>query len=230
MKFSRVLSKGMHGSDIKWVQEQLVRMNLYDITPNGFFNQETTDAIKKLQTKLGQNTNGVINVILWNNIQKNSVNIKKKTIDIASVSVSNGVQIYDRIQNLNNDNVLSNKKIINVGFSNGSGNAELSCDVIKNVSYFIGYDGIIFRALDDIKNDSEFINIRLCNWGEVILNKDNKFINCVGIEISDIEEYKGRYYQKVSTIQKNSLKGLLIYLQDRYDIDVEYSADYIKVS
>ena len=24
MKFSRVLSKGMHGSDIKWVQEQLV--------------------------------------------------------------------------------------------------------------------------------------------------------------------------------------------------------------
>lgn len=229
MKFTRVLKKGMHGSDIKWVQEQLCRMGLYDITPNGFFNQETTDSIKNLQTKLGQNTTGDINMILWNNIQRNSVTTKNETIDMASISVSNGAQIYDRIQNGGNDKLLTEKIIINVSFSNGSGDAELSCVGVKGVSYFIGSDGVIFRALDDMKNVSDTINVRLCNWGEV-LNNDNKFINCVGIEITDVEEYKGKYYQKVNNTQKESLSGLLIYLQDRYDIGVEYSTDYIKVS
>jgi N-acetyl-anhydromuramyl-L-alanine amidase AmpD len=103
------------------------------------------------------------------------------------------------------------------------------------------FDGKVFRAFDDKywafhlgvsgtngKYDKNSIGIEVCNYGycKVV---DGKFINYVNREIPANEvvdlgkEFRGyRYWEKYTDEQIESLRKLLVYLMDKYDIEIEH--------
>lgn len=103
------------------------------------------------------------------------------------------------------------------------------------------FDGKVFRAFDDKywafhlgvsgtngKYDKSSIGIEVCNYGycKVV---DGKFINYVNREVPANEvvdlgrEFRGyRYWEKYTDEQIESLRKLLVYLIDKYDIEIEH--------
>lgn len=102
------------------------------------------------------------------------------------------------------------------------------------------FDGKVFRTFDDKywayhlgvsgtngKYDKNSIGIEVCNYGycKVV---DDKFINYVNREVPANEvvdlgkEFRGyRYWERYTDEQIESLRKLLVYLIDKYDIDFE---------
>ena len=103
------------------------------------------------------------------------------------------------------------------------------------------WDGKILKAYDDIywsyhlginKNSEELnsksIGIEICNYGPLTLGKDSRFYNYVNkpINESDVVElettFRGyKYWEKYTDSQIESLRKLIIYLKDRWAIEIE---------
>jgi len=103
------------------------------------------------------------------------------------------------------------------------------------------WDGKIIKAYDDIywsyhlginKNSEELnsksIGIEICNYGPLTLGKDSRFYNYVNkpIDESDVVEletpFRGyKYWEKYTDSQIESLRKLIIYLKDRWAIEIE---------
>lgn len=75
------------------------------------------------------------------------------------------------------------------------------------------------------------VGIEMTNWGYLI-EKDDKYINYDGGTVPANQvttystPYKGyKFYQSYSTAQLDSLKQLIVYLADKYKINVKYKGD-----
>lgn len=111
------------------------------------------------------------------------------------------------------------------------------------------WDGKILRTFDDIywayhlgistKNDelnSKSVSIEICNYGPLTIGKDNIFYNYVNEPISekDVVElnkpFRGyKYWEKYTDVQLHSLRNLILYLQNRWGIEIEkgiYNEDW----
>lgn len=85
--------------------------------------------------------------------------------------------------------------------------------------------------------DKFSIGIELTSWGYLTKQADGKFKNYVGgfvpvEEVTDLgSEFRGyQFYHSYTDAQLNSLKDLLIYLCDRYNIPKTYNEGIWKVS
>jgi N-acetyl-anhydromuramyl-L-alanine amidase AmpD len=111
------------------------------------------------------------------------------------------------------------------------------------------WDGKILRTFDDIywayhlgiltRNEelnSKSVSIEICNYGPLTIGKDNVFYNYVNEPISekDVVElnspFRGyKYWEKYTDVQLHSLRNLIIYLQNRWGIEIEkgiYNEDW----
>lgn len=91
--------------------------------------------------------------------------------------------------------------------------------------------GIKYQVLDKIS-----IGVELCSWGQLTKQPDGNFKNYVGgiIPIEDVidlgTEYRGyRYYHAYSDAQLNSLRDLIIYICDKYNISKKYNEGMFEV-
>jgi len=222
MKFKRLLKRGDQGSDVKWLQKQLKEKNFFEKETNGIFDEYTVKSVKIFQHKLNLKTDGIVNIILWSNLNI----IKEKSTNIPSISVSNGLEIYDISKK--NKSVKKNKIIIEP--SNGSYNALYQSYSYDDVTYIIGGYDIMEDDMDgkvyQILNTKKYIKVKLCNWDKLIKVKDNYFNN-IGMIINEVEEYEGDYYHKYSNKQLESLVKLLDYLEDKYGCDIKINSNYL---
>jgi N-acetyl-anhydromuramyl-L-alanine amidase AmpD len=113
------------------------------------------------------------------------------------------------------------------------------------------WDGKILRAFDDrywayhlgISKNSKKLNsmsvgIELCNYGPLTQGKDGRFYNYVNKPINDEDvveldkSFRGyKYYEKYTDVQLESTRKLIIYLQRRWDIEIEkgiYNEDWFE--
>lgn len=117
----------------------------------------------------------------------------------------------------------------------------IQCFDDKYWAHHLGIKKKYFRKYGLIPKNIELnkhsIGIELCNWGYV--KKDGERFKTIynsyvddDLEIVKYEDkYKDReYYQKYSDEQLASLKELLLYLSDKYNIDKSYNIDMWDVS
>jgi len=78
--------------------------------------------------------------------------------------------------------------------------------------------------------NKQSIGIEVCNWGG-LTKKNNKFYNFAGLEIDakQVVDYGKKwhgyqYFQKYSDVQIESLRQLIVYLCDTYNISKEYDS------
>ena len=103
------------------------------------------------------------------------------------------------------------------------------------------WDGKILRAIDDkywayhlgISKKSEELNsksisIEICNYGPLTKGKDGRFYNYVNKPINDEDvcelekEFRGyKYWEKYTPVQIESLRKFILYLSNRWGIEIE---------
>lgn len=111
------------------------------------------------------------------------------------------------------------------------------------------WDGKILRAFDDrywayhlgitTKNDelnSKSIGIEICSYGPLTIGKDGKFYNYVNKPIMESEvveletPFRGyKYWERYTDTQIESTRKLILYLQNRWGIEIEkgiYNEDW----
>lgn len=111
------------------------------------------------------------------------------------------------------------------------------------------WDGKILRAFDDrywayhlgitTKNDelnSKSIGVEICNYGPLTIGKDGKFYNYVNKPIMESEvveletPFRGyKYWERYTDSQIESTRRLILYLQNRWGIEIEkgiYNEDW----
>lgn len=113
------------------------------------------------------------------------------------------------------------------------------------VAFVINREGVIFKAFSsahwahhlgtkEINNtilNKQSIGIELCSWG-MLTEKNGRYVNCNNEVINQEEVIKynyifrgSRYFQSYTDKQILSLKQLLIYLCDSYNIPKTYNSD-----
>lgn len=104
------------------------------------------------------------------------------------------------------------------------------------------YDGLVYRAFDEemwshhlfikAKNNTflnqKSIGIEICNYGPLTKTKSGDFYTHTSIkvaksQVTELENpFRGiRYYHSYTKSQINSLKNLIIYLSEKYEIDLK---------
>lgn len=100
----------------------------------------------------------------------------------------------------------------------------------KYWAYHLGVKGDVFRAngVPAISLDKLSIGIEICSWGP-LEKRGDKFYNYVDREVpadqvTELEKpYKGhKYYHRYTDAQIESVKNLLLYWRDTYDINLTY--------
>lgn len=115
----------------------------------------------------------------------------------------------------------------------------LQCYSSKFWAYHLGIPAETFKkySIPYKSLDKVSIGIELCNWGYLTKQKDGTFKNYVGgivptDQVVDLgSEFRGyQYYHRYSDAQLESLKNLLVYLCDKYNIPKTYNEEMWKVS
>jgi len=103
------------------------------------------------------------------------------------------------------------------------------------------WDGKILKAFDDIywahhlgvstkseELNSKSISIEICNYGPLTLRKDGRYYNYVNKPITDDDvceldmEFRGhKYWEKYTDAQLESTRRLILYLKERWNIEIE---------
>jgi len=104
------------------------------------------------------------------------------------------------------------------------------------------WDGVILRAFDDkywayhlgisgsknVELNSKSIGIEICNYGQLTLGKDGRFYNYVNkpvmeSEVVELEKpFRGyKYFERYTDKQIESLRKLILYLKNKWDIKIE---------
>lgn len=105
--------------------------------------------------------------------------------------------------------------------------------------YHLGLKKSVFTSLGVpyLPLDKASIGIEICNWGALTLKADGKYYHYLGKTVPPEEvvklnsAYRGsHYYHKYTAAQIASLKDLLIYLCDKFQIPKTYNADMFEIS
>lgn len=115
------------------------------------------------------------------------------------------------------------------------------------------WDGKVLKAFDDIywayhlgvskkgeELNSKSISIELCNYGPLTKRSDGSFYNYVNRQVNDEDvceletEFRGyKYWEKYTDTQIESLRKLILYLKERWNIEIEsgiYNEDWFNYS
>jgi len=104
----------------------------------------------------------------------------------------------------------------------------------KNWGYHLGLKQDVFRAkgVPYKSIDPIAIGIEICNWGPLTLKSDNKYYNYVDRPVPNDQvcelsvPYKGhKYYHAYTDAQIESVRQLLLYWGELYNIDLTYNED-----
>ena len=113
------------------------------------------------------------------------------------------------------------------------------------------WDGKVLKAFDDrywayhlgiTENSKELnsksVSIEICNYGQLTPGRDGKFYNYVNKPINneDVVElskpFKGyKYWEKYTDVQLESTRKLILYLKNRWNIEIEsgiYNEDWFE--
>lgn len=127
----------------------------------------------------------------------------------------------------------STNERVATAFVIGNNGTIVQCFSSKEWAYHLGLKnsafsnvGVPYKALD-----KHSVGIEVCNWGP-LTEKSGKYYNYVGkpmdaIEITKLDKpFKGHYYwHKYTDKQIESLRQLVVYLCDTYNISKEYNDD-----
>jgi N-acetyl-anhydromuramyl-L-alanine amidase AmpD len=114
----------------------------------------------------------------------------------------------------------------------------VQCFSSKNWAYHLGVKAEVFasRGVKWQNLDKLSIGIEICNWGP-LEEKNGKFYNYVDREVPADEvctldkPYKGfKHYHSYSDAQIESTRQLVIYLHEKYGIDLTYNEDIWNVT
>lgn len=121
--------------------------------------------------------------------------------------------------------------ILKMGTSFVIGRKSSSDDILWDGKILKAFDDIYWAKHIDLENDnlnSISIGIELCNYGYLILGKDGVFYNSVNKPVNQLDvveleqEFRGyKYYERYTDSQIESLRKLIIYLKDRWMINIE---------
>ena len=97
MKLERVLTQGMSGHDVRFMQNKLRESGLYKGPSDGNFNQDTLVSIINFQNKIKLKANGIVSLQTWSRLinYNNNVQITKGIPYTISFSDETGFKIYD---------------------------------------------------------------------------------------------------------------------------------------
>jgi len=147
-----------------------------------------------------------------------------------------GASARNVVSNWNNDDrgrIATCVTISNTGASNSPDGEIVQAFSSKYWAYHLGVKNSHFQNMEMPYKplDKHSIGIELCAWGPLTL-KDGKFYNYVKREVPAdqvcqlLKPFKGyTYYHKYSDAQIESLKNLLLYWNDVYDIPLDYNED-----
>jgi len=125
--------------------------------------------------------------------------------------------------------------ISGAGAKNSYDGEIVQCFSSKHWAYHLGIKGEVFKArkLKHKILDKTSIGIEVCNWGQ-LEKRGDKFYNYVDREVPanqvcELETpYKGyKYFHAYTDAQIESLRQLLVYLGETYNIDLSY--DYAQM-
>lgn len=114
----------------------------------------------------------------------------------------------------------------------------VQCFSSAHWAYHLGLKEQIFKSnkVPYLQLDKISIGIEICNWGQLTF-KNGKYYAYTGKEIPSNEvtvlstEYKGyKYFHAYTDAQIESLRKLIIYLQETYKIKFKYSDDIFKIN
>ena len=123
--------------------------------------------------------------------------------------------------------------VSNKGASNSPDGEIVQAFSSKHWAYHLGLKQEHFDRFDlpYVNIDKFSIGIELCAWGPLTL-KDGKFYNYVNRQVPEdevcqlLKQFKGyTYYHKYSDAQIESVKNLLLYWSETYNIPLEYNED-----
>ncbi len=148
--------------------------------------------------------------------------------------VKNQIVIHHTAGGSSADNVIHgwnfNKERIGTAFViNGAGLIYKAFEP-ENWAYHLG-----LKTIANLKLNKASIGIEVCNWGQLIL-KNGKYFNYLNKEIPENEvvklpKFRGfEFYHKYNQAQLDSLKILLLFLCEKYNIDKSYNEDMFDVS
>lgn len=127
----------------------------------------------------------------------------------------------------------------NVKSANEKDGDIIQCFGSKYWGYHLGVKGQAFTdmKLPYIKLDSQSVAIEICNWGQLTKLPNGTFINYVNGVVPETEvttlaqPFKGfTYYHKYTDAQIASLKDLLTYLCDKYQISKVHNPDIFGIT
>ncbi len=147
------------------------------------------------------------------------------------------------------------KKQIVIHHTAGSGNAKNVIhgwnfnSVEVGTAYVIDSIGDLYKAFEpqywayhlglksanNVPLNKQSIGIEVCNWGQLI-EKDGKYYNYVNKEVPlnevvQLPKFRGyEYYHAYNSKQIESLKELLLFLGEKFGIDLTYNADMWDIS
>lgn len=146
---------------------------------------------------------------------------------------ASGVNVFNDWNNDSRGRIATCVSISGPGAKNSSDGEIVQGFSSKYWAYHLGIKGDVFKAykvphqiLDKIS-----IGIEICNWGQLDY-ENGKFINYVDREIPAdqvttlAEPFKGyKHFHKYSDAQIESVRQLLLYWRDVYNIDLTYDYD-----
>ena len=121
------------------------------------------------------------------------------------------------------------------GKSIKDGNRDWDGKIVRafNEEYWAFHLGIK-RKKYNVKLDPKSIAIEICNYGYLYKGKDGNFYNFVNelVPKEDVYELKEpfrgyRYWHKYTDAQLESLRKLILYLSDKFEINVKYGINEI---
>jgi N-acetyl-anhydromuramyl-L-alanine amidase AmpD len=116
-------------------------------------------------------------------------------------------------------------------------------------AYVIDGDGTVYKAFEpedwayhlglktdsNLKLNKESIGIEVCNWGQLI-EKDGQYYNYVNKEVPanqvvQMQKFRGyEYYHEYNAAQVESLRQLVLFLADKFNIPTDYRSDMWDIS
>ena len=248
MKIKRTLELGHNGDDVKFLQEKLKEAGLYKDKVNGYFTQNTLMSVSSFQKKMGLKVTGKVSLQMWSKLISFNEKLDNKVEEkdcLETIFNESGLTIYKGLNNTSDKKTLKNTIFLFINNSSSRPDLALSSKDPKS-HYIIGrkssscdedyWDGKIIKSMDDKfylnKFDNQLLNersifIEICNYGE-LKSIDGIYYNVFNkpvIKESEIIEVGGKYYEKITENQINSLISIIRYLKNKWNIDFNITID-----
>ena len=249
MELTRKITIGMDGEDVLYLQNKLSEYGFFTGYADGVFSEATILAYNNFQKHNNLQVTSHINLKTWNLINNyyNYQEIINTNMHESVLITPNNFKITDLlIDSSYYENEYTKKDTVCLHISNGSSNPRWTATNLRRIKkgntykyyinpYIIG-GNIVIRTYDSdywshhmgtIYQSKRTIGIEICNNGELIKGTDNHFYteNNHQIESSNVYEYDGKYYEKITSDQIHSIVETIKFLIVKHNL----SGNFLKL-